>query len=95
MQNSEQVPENSAAVIDGMVLVQKVKADQLSFGEIALNVLSMALREGMRCNRLHFVFDTYKELYIKISESLLRGKKSGHLLRSITSPTLCVSGGTF
>jgi hypothetical protein len=37
VQTTEQVPEDSAAVIDGMALVQKVKADQLSFGDVAAN----------------------------------------------------------
>lgn len=65
------------------------------FGEVVLNVLFMVLREGMWCNRLYFVFDIYKEFYIKISESLLRGKKFGYLLCSIISFILCVSGGIF
>ena len=37
VQTTEQVPEDSAAVIDGMALVQKVKADQLSFGDVVPN----------------------------------------------------------
>ena len=35
VQVCEEVPVNSAAVIDGMSLVQRLKEDQLTFGEVA------------------------------------------------------------
>ena len=68
-----------------MSLVQRVKGDQLTFGDVAIIVLSMAMKEGVRCNRIDVVFDTYKELSIKNSERLLRGEESGHQLCNITS----------
>ena len=85
VQATEEVPANSSAVIDGMSLVRRVKGDQLTFGDVAIIVLSMAMKEGVRCNRIDVVFDTYKELSIKNSERLLRGEESGHQLCNITS----------
>ena len=84
-QFSEEVPGNSAAVIDGMSLVQRLKEDQLTFGDVAMTVLSMAMKEGVWCNRIDVVFDTYKELSIKNCEQQLRGEESGHQLVNITS----------
>ena len=46
VQPAEHIPSNSAAIIDGMNLVQKVNADHLSFGDVADTILNMALREG-------------------------------------------------
>ena len=85
VQATEEVPANSAAVIDGMSLMQRVKGDQLTFGDVAIIVLSMAMKEEAQCNRIDVVFDTYKELSIKNSEQLLRGEESGHQLCNITS----------
>jgi len=82
---SEEVPVNSAAVIDGMSLVQRLKGDQLTFGDVTITVLSMAIKEGVWCNRIDVVFDTYKELSIKNSERQLRGEEPGHQLVNITS----------
>jgi len=42
VQPAERIPSNSAAVIDGMSLVQKVNVDHLSFGDVADTVLNMA-----------------------------------------------------
>ena len=84
VQPAERIPINSAAVIDGMALVQKVHVDNLSFGDVADEVLNMALREGASCKRIHVVFDTYQEMSINRERSL-RGEESGQELRSITS----------
>jgi len=61
VQATEEVPANSVTVIDGMSLVQRVQGDQLTFGDVAIIVLSMAMKEGLWCNRIDVVFDTYKE----------------------------------
>ena len=65
---AEKLPENSASVVDGMSLVQRVKGDQATFGDVAITVLLMALREGSQSNRIDIVFDTYQENSIKNSE---------------------------
>ena len=75
VQVSEEVPVNSAAVIDAMSLVQRIKGDQLTFGDVAMSVLSMARKEGVLCNRIDVVFDTFKN-----SEWQLQGEESGHHL---------------
>ena len=80
---AEQLPENCASVADGMCLVQQVKGDQATFGDIAATVLSMALNEGGKSNRID-VFDTYRENFIKNSERSLRGEEIGHQQQAIT-----------
>ena len=79
---ADQLP---ASVIDGMNLVQRVKGDQTTFGDIAITVLLMALREGSQSKRIDIVFDVYQENSIKNSERSVRGKETGHQLDSITS----------
>ena len=76
--------ENCASVVDGMGLVQRVKGDQATFGDIATTVLSMALNEGGKSNRIDVVFDMYSENSTKNSEKLIRGEESGHQLQAIT-----------
>lgn len=68
-----------------MSLVQKVKADRMSFGDVADTVLSMALREGSHCTRIDVVQDVYQDNSIKNSEITLRGEDTGHQLCNITS----------
>ena len=64
----EKLPQNCASVVDGMGLVQRVKGDQATFGDVATTVLSMTLNEGAESNRIDVVFDTYRENSIKYSE---------------------------
>ena len=68
-----------------MSLVQKVKGEQSTFGDVASAVLQMVLREGKHSKRIDVVFDTYKENSIKGSERLLRGEETGHQFQSIAS----------
>ena len=62
---AEQNPRNPASVVDGMNLVQRVKGDQATFGDVATTVLSMALRKGSQSNRIDVLFNTYWENAIK------------------------------
>ena len=82
---AEQVPSNCAVVIDGMSLVQKVKADRMSFGDVADTVLDMALREGVQSERVDVVFDLYRKMSITNSERSMRGEETGHQLSNIAS----------
>ena len=82
---SDELPANSASVVDGMNLVQRIKGDQATFGDVASSVFLMALREGSQSNRIDVVFDTYKKNSIKNSERSVRGEETGHQLQSITS----------
>ena len=52
---AEQFPGNSASVVDRMNLVQRVKGDQATFGDVATTVLSIALKEGSQSNRIDVV----------------------------------------
>lgn len=81
---AEQLPEQCASVIDGMNLVQRVRGDQATFGDIATSILSMALQGDSK--RIDVVFDTYRTNSIKNSERSARAGEttSGHQLQSIT-----------
>lgn len=85
---AEKLPENTASVIDGMNLVQRVKGDEACFGDVAKIVFSMALSEGRQSSRIDVVFDTYKDNSIKNCERSLRGEETGHHLQSITDTQL-------
>ena len=81
---AEELPDLPATVVDGMNLVQQIKGDQTTFGEVAKSVLSMALRDGCQSKRVDVVFDTYKEISMKNSERSVRGEAPGPRLQSIT-----------
>ena len=89
----DHLPQNTASVVDGMNLVQRIKGDKATFGDVAATVFSMALNEGRQSNRIDVVFDTYQENSIKNSERSLRGGETGHQLQSITSTQIVGSGG--
>ena len=57
-----------------MALVQKLKVDYLTFGEIADKILSRVLREGEGSNRVNVVFDMYRNISFKSAERELRGE---------------------
>ena len=85
---AEQLPGNSASVIDRINSVQIVKGDQVTFGDVTATVLSMALREGADSERIYVVFGTYRDNAIKNCERILRGGEAGHQLQSITGTQL-------
>ena len=53
------MPNNSAKIIDGIPLIQKVAGDQANFAEVVMFVLSMTLKDGSMSQRIDVVFDTY------------------------------------
>ena len=56
VQPTAEIPSPSVYVIDGMVLVQKLKvSDQMTFGQIADALLSRVLQEGGDSRRLDVV----------------------------------------
>lgn len=61
----ETIPLQSACIIDGMAMVQKLRGDHKSFADVADTLLTMALREGFRSSRIDVVFDVYREISIK------------------------------
>ena len=54
---AEHLPGNSAFVVDGMNIVQRIKGDQYTFGDVAITILSMVLKEGSQSKRIDVVFD--------------------------------------
>lgn len=78
----------SATIVDGMHLVEKIRGDQTTFGEIARSVFHMALREGSNSQRIDVVFDTYREMSIKSMERSSRGEERRHQLQSISATQL-------
>ena len=66
----KKMPDNSATIIDGMFLIQKVADDQANFVEVAMCVLSMAKKD--------------QGMSQKISERLARDEELGLELKNIT-----------
>ena len=74
-----QYPQNSATLLDGMAVVQKLKTDQSNtFGDIAQNVSESILQAGFTSKRIDVVFDVYIENSIKNAERDRRGTSSLH-----------------
>ena len=75
----------SAYLIDGMALVQKLKVDYLTFGEIADNILSRVLREAEGSDRVDVVFDVYRDISIKSAERELRGESDAITFKNLAA----------
>ena len=80
-----EVTRPSAYLIDGMALVQKLKVDYLTFGEIADKILSRALREGEGNNRVDVVFHVYRDISIKSAERELRGESDAITFKNLAA----------
>ena len=85
---AEHLPGNSAFVVDGMNIVQRIKGEQNTFGDIATTILSMELKEGSQSKRIDAVFDIYQEKSIKNSQRSVRGAETVHQFQNITSTQL-------
>lgn len=81
----EAVPEQSACIIDGMALVQRLDANHMTFGDVSTILLKMVLREGASCKRIDVVFDVYREQSIKNAERISRGSTSSTIFTTISS----------
>ena len=90
VQLADGLPQNSATIIDGMSLVQKlsVGGGQTSFGMVASSLLTKVLHEGCQSNRIDVVFDTYREKSIKNAERTMRGEVAGVQLSHISATQL-------
>ena len=84
------LPQNSAAIIDGMSLVQKlsVGGGQTTFAMVASSLLTKVLHEDSQSNRIDVVFDTYRDMSIKNAERTMRGEVAGVQLSHISSTRL-------
>ena len=68
-----------------MTLVQKLKVDYLTFGEIADQILFRVLREGECSNRADVVFDVYRDISIKSAERELRGERDALIFKNLAA----------
>lgn len=82
---TEVISKPSAYLIDGMALVQKMKVDYLTFGEIADKILSRVLREGDSSDRVDVVFDVYRDISIKSAEKEIRGESDAITFKNLAS----------
>lgn len=64
----EAIAPDSAVVLDGMGLVQKISGCLSTFSTVTKSVFAMALNEGRASSRIDVVFDVYKEDSIKAAE---------------------------
>eukprot|EP00795_Rhopilema_esculentum_P000014 gene14-9611_t len=68
-----------------MALVQKLKVDYLTFGEIEDKILSRVLREGEDCCRVDVILDVCREISMKSAERELRGASDAVTFKNITA----------
>ena len=80
---AEEIPQPSACVIDGMILVQKLKGDHKKFSDVADSLFGMVLHEGVSSKRIDVIFDVYRENSIKNAERQQRGAEYGNEFRNI------------
>ena len=81
---AEILPRNSAVIIDGMAIINKLNAEKQTYGELAANIFATIMMNGYGSTRLDVVFDVYKELSIKNAEREKRGNTvSGVQLNTI------------
>ena len=81
---AEEIPEQSATIIDGMTLIQKMNGNDKTFSQLAESVLSSALREEIQSQRIDVIFDVYREtLLIKDAERCNRDSNMAIHFKSI------------
>ena len=76
--------ESAATIIDGMAMIQKVKASGITYMQLAKQLLVMALAIGRNSSRIDVVFDQYHERSIKNAERFRRSTSS-LVIKSIVS----------
>ena len=65
---AESIPLPSACIIDGMSLINKIRCDNRTFGDIAKSIFLIAIQSGNASSRKDNVFDVYKVNSIKTTE---------------------------
>ncbi|KAK3747382.1 hypothetical protein QZH41_002637 [Actinostola sp. cb2023] len=90
VQLADGLPPNSAIIIDGTSLVQKLSigGGQTTFAMVASSLLTNVLHEGFQSNRIDVVFDTYRDVSIKNAERTMRGEVAGVHLSDISATQL-------
>ena len=80
---AEEIPQPSACIIDGMVLVQRLKGDHKKFSDVADSLFGMVLHEGASSKRIDVIFDVYRDNSIKNTEREHRGAEYGNEFRNL------------
>ena len=68
----EEYPENYVSIVDGMALVQKVRASGLTYQQLAEQLLKSVLSISKNADRIDVVFDVYRDDSIKNAERIRR-----------------------
>ena len=82
----EDVPLNSAMVIDGMAVVRQIRTSKMTFEEFAIKFLRHVLSIGQNSERIDVAFDVYRDSSIKDIER--NRSSSGNLTLQQKIPTL-------
>jgi len=82
MTAADMIPQPCGRILDGMVMVQKIRGDQKTFAELANSMMSMVFNEGTDSQRIDVVFDVYRNNSIKNRKREKRGSESGHKVRN-------------
>jgi hypothetical protein len=80
---AEDIPTPSACIIDGMILVHKLKGDGKTFAQLAESALNQVLHEGNDSTRIDIVFDVHRDTSIKNAERCNRGSNTGTQWKNI------------
>ena len=80
---AEDIPNNSACIIDAMSLVQKIKGDHKTFKEIAEILFGRIMAESAQCSRVDVVFDVYRDISIKNAERKITGNADANQYKNI------------
>ena len=80
---SEHIPENSALIIDGMVIIQTAKNLPQTFGELARKLIEQVIKtaKSMKASRVDFVVDQYPDISIKSLERTKRAELGSTLIK--------------
>ena len=80
------IPLSCRRIIDGMIMVQKIRGNEKTSGEVAGSMMCMGLHEGTdshRYKRIDVVLDVYRDNLINNPEREKRGSESGYIFRNL------------
>ena len=78
------IPLSCGRIIDGMIMVQKIRGNEKTIGEVAGSMMSMGLHEGTdshRHERIDVVLDVYRDNLINNSDREKGCSNRGHIFR--------------
>ena len=81
----EEIPTNSACIIDGMSLVQRITGNHKTFRDVVVTLFRIIMAHRGCSNRINVVFDVYKKKPIKNAERKNRGDTDAPRYKSIMS----------